>query len=266
LAWLLPPDRATADVPLRGNALDVLDVLTQRGALFYHDLLAQTSLLPGHVDAALYELAAQGLVSSDAFGAVRALTSDERQKGTRVRLRSRNKRRQVGASTMAGRWSLFPGHTVEVPPEDRTQRWAWQLLKRWGVVFRDLLERESCAPSWSTVAALYRRMEARGEIRGGRFVAGVGGEQFALPDAVEKLRLARDAKPSDQWLLLSAADPLNLTGIVLPGARLPATAGNSLALCDGRIVAVRQAGEVRFLEKLSPPRTDELLRKWQRTG
>ena len=167
---------------------------------------------------------------------------------------------------MAGRWSLFPGHSPAVSLEDRNQRWAWQLLKRWGVVFRDLIERESCAPPWGAVASLYRRMEARGEIRGGRFVSGVGGEQFALPDAVEKLRLIRDQKPADQWLLLSAADPLNLTGIVLPGPRLPATAGNSLALCDGRIVAMRQAGEVRFVEKVAGPRADELLRKWQRTG
>jgi ATP-dependent Lhr-like helicase len=265
LAWLLPVERPTDEIPLRGNAGEVLEVLTSRGALFYHDLLGQTSMLPGHLDAALYELAAQGLVSSDAFGAVRALTSDERQRAARVRLRTR-KRRKVGASTMAGRWSLFPGHTPAAALEDRNQRWAWLLLKRWGVVFRDLLERESCAPPWGAVAALYRRMEARGEIRGGRFVSGVGGEQFALPDAVEKLRLTRDQKPSDQWLLLSAADPLNLTGIVLPGARLPATAGNSLALCDGRIVAVRQAGEVRFVEKITGPRADELLRKWQRTG
>jgi ATP-dependent Lhr-like helicase len=266
VGWLLPPDRRTDDVPLRGNALDVLEVLTNRGALFYNDLLGQTSLLPGHLDAALYELAAQGLISSDAFGAVRALTSDERQQASRrVRLRTR-KRRSVGSCTMAGRWSLFPGHQPPVEPEERNRRWAWQLLKRWGVVFRDLLERETCAPPWSAVAALYRRMEARGEIRGGRFVAGVGGEQFALPDAIEKLRLARDAKAGDQWLLLSAADPLNLTGIVLPGPRLPAVAGNSLALRDGRIVAVQQSGEIRFLEKLEGPRADELARKLQRTG
>lgn len=266
VAWLLPPDRRTSDVPLRGNALDVLEVLTARGALFYNDLLGQTSLLPGHLDAALYELAAQGLVSSDAFGAVRALTADERrQTARRVRLRSR-KRRSVGSSTMAGRWSLFPGHISPQSPEERNQRWAWQLLKRWGVVFRDLLERETCAPTWSAVAALYRRMEARGEIRGGRFVAGVGGEQFALPDAVEKLRRLREQPPGEQWLLLSAADPLNLTGIVLPGPRLPAVAGNSLALRDGRIVAMQQSGEIRFLEKLEGPRADEVVRKLQRTG
>jgi ATP-dependent Lhr-like helicase len=167
---------------------------------------------------------------------------------------------------MAGRWSLFPGYAPPVEAEERNTKWAWQLLKRWGVVFRDLLERETCAPPWGAVAALYRRMEARGEIRGGRFVAGVGGEQFALPSAIEQLRAARDKTNEGSWLLLSAADPLNLTGIVLPGPRLPAVAGNSLALRDGRIVAVRQAGEVRFLEKLDAARTDELIRKWQRTG
>ena len=167
---------------------------------------------------------------------------------------------------MAGRWSLFPGYAPVIAPEERVTKWAWQLLKRWGVVFRDLIERETCAPPWGAVAAQYRRMEARGEIRGGRFVAGVGGEQFALPTSVEKLRLARDQADSGQLLLLSAADPLNLTGIVSPGARLPAVAGNSLALRDGRIVAVRQAGEVKFIEKLDAVRTDELIRKWQRTG
>ena len=265
LAWLLPPDRRTDDVPLRGNAAEVLETLTSRGALFYHDLLGHTSMLPGHLDAALYELAAQGLVSSDAYGAVRALTADDTKRATRVRLKTR-RRRSVGASTMAGRWSLFPGYAPVIAPEERVTKWAWQLLKRWGVVFRDLIERETCAPPWGAVAGQYRRMEARGEIRGGRFVAGVGGEQFALPTSVEKLRLARDQADSGQLLLLSAADPLNLTCIVLPGARLPAVAGNSLALRDGRIVAVRQAGEVKFIEKLDAARTDELIRKWQRTG
>lgn len=265
LAWLLPPDRRTDDVPLRGNAHEVLEVLQTRGALFYQDLLGQTSMLPGHLDAALYELAAQGLVSSDAYGAVRALTADDTKRASRVRLKMR-RRRSVGASTMAGRWSLFPGYAPPIEAEERNTKWAWQLLKRWGVVFRDLIERETCAPPWGTVAALYRRMEARGEIRGGRFIGGVGGEQFALPSAIEQLRAARDKKEDGSWLLLSAADPLNLTGIVLPGPRLPAVAGNSLALRDGRIVAVRQAGEVRFLEKLDAARTDELIRKWQRTG
>lgn len=265
LAWLLPTDRRTDDVPLRGNARELLEVLQSRGALFYHDLLGQTSMLPGHLDAALYELAAQGLASSDAYGAVRALTADDSKRASRVRLKMR-RRRSVGASTMAGRWSLFPGYAAPVEAEDRNTKWAWQLLKRWGLVFRDLLERETCAPPWGAVAALYRRMEARGEIRGGRFIGGVGGEQFALPSAVEQLRAARDKKDEGSWLLLSAADPLNLTGIVLPGPRLPAVAGNSLALRDGRIVAVRQAGEVRFLERLDAARTDELIRKWQRTG
>ena len=269
LAWLMPPDRRPDDAPLGGNALDVLEMLKQRGALFYNDLLGLTKLLPGHLDAGLYELAAQGFVSSDAYGAVRALTADDRKQASRVRLRAR--RRRVGSCTMAGRWSQFPGYLPEISGEERAGKWAWHLLKRWGVVFRDLLERETCAPPWWQLVQQYRRMEARGEIRGGRFVAGVGGEQFAAGDAVEKLRRVREqpaptTPEHGQWTILSAADPLNLTGIILPGARLPATAGNSLALCDGRVVAMEQAGEVRFVEQLDEKQTDEVVRKLKRTG
>ena len=264
LPWLMPADRKPEEVPLRGNALDVLEMLKQRGALFYNDLLGLTKLLPGHLDAGLYELAAQGLVSSDAFGAVRALAAQDRKQATRVRLRAR--RRRVGSVTMAGRWSQFPGYLTEVTAEERAQKWAWHLLKRWGVVFRDLLERESCAPPWWQLVQQYRRMEARGEIRGGRFVGGVGGEQYALGDAVEKLRRVREQPTAEQWTILSAADPLNLTGILLPGARVPATAGNSLAMCDGRVVAVEQAGEVRFVEQLDAKQADEVLSKFKRTG
>ncbi|MCE9606948.1 MAG: DEAD/DEAH box helicase [Planctomycetia bacterium] len=268
IAWLVPPDRNLEEVPLRGNALDVLDVLRARGALFYHDLVALTGLLPDHLDMGLYELAAQGLASSDAFGAVRALTADEQKRSSRVRLRSR--RRRTGSCTMAGRWSLFPGALLEVSPEERVVKWAWHLLKRWGIVFRDLLERETCAPPWWALVSQYRRMEARGEIRGGRFIAGVGGEQFALGDAVEQVRKVREeqveAGAEKQWLILSAADPLNLTGIILPGPRLPAVTGNSIAFCDGRIVAVAQAGEVRFLEEIETRRADELLKQLKRTG
>lgn len=268
MAWLVPPERNIDDVPLRGNALDVLEVLKARGALFYHDLLALTGLLPDHLDMGLYELAAQGLASSDAFGAVRALTANEQKRSSRVRLRAR--RRRTGSCTMAGRWSLFPGALLEVSPEERVQKWAWHLLKRWGIVFRDLLERETCAPPWWALVGQYRRMEARGEIRGGRFVSGVGGEQFALGDAVEQVRKIREEKTEDgtekQFLILSAADPLNLTGIILPGPRLPAVTGNSIAFCDGRIVAVEQAGEVRFVEEIETRRAHELIEQLNKTA
>ena len=268
IGWLVPPDRNTEEVPLRGNAMDVLDVLRKRGALFYHDLLTLTGLLPDHLDMGLYELAAQGLASSDAFGAVRALTASEAKRSARVRLRAR--RRRTGSCTMAGRWSLFPGALLEVSPEERTEKWARHLLKRWGIVFRDLLERESCAPPWWALVGQYRRMEARGEIRGGRFISGVAGEQFALGDAVEQVRKIREEKPSGdaekQFLILSAADPLNLTGIILPGPRLPAIANNSLVFCDGRLMAVEQAGEVRFMEEIEAKRAYELVEQLKRTG
>ena len=268
ISWLVPPDRNADDVPLRGNATDVLEILRKRGALFYHDLLTLTGLLPDHLDMGLYELAAQGLASSDAFGAVRALTASEQKRSARVRLRAR--RRRTGSVTMAGRWSLFPGALLEVDPQERVEKWARHLLKRWGIVFRDLLERESCAPPWWALVGQYRRMEARGEIRGGRFISGVGGEQFALGDAVEQVRKVREEKPEagaePQFLILSAADPLNLTGIILPGARLPALTNNSLVFRDGRLIALEQAGEVRFIEEIEARRAHELIEKLKRTG
>jgi ATP-dependent Lhr-like helicase len=130
-------------------------------------------------------------------------------------------------------------------------RWCRQLLARWGVLFRDLLARETSAPSWQDLVGTLRRMELRGDVRGGRFVSQVAGEQYALPSCVDKLRQARqeiEAGGELPWLVLSAADPLNLIGIVTSGARIPATHRNALILCGGRLIATRQAGQFTFLE------------------
>jgi ATP-dependent Lhr-like helicase len=150
--------------------------------------------------------------------------------------------------------------------DQRLTQWAWQLLDRWGVVFRDLLERETVAPPWWQLAGVYRRMEARGEIRGGRFVAGVAGEQYATSKAVEMLRQVRDERPDGQCVVISAADPLNLCGILTPGERVPRTHTNSLAMCDGRYVAVQQAGEVDFVEPLAAEQKADLTRRLRKTG
>jgi ATP-dependent Lhr-like helicase len=124
--------------------------------------------------------------------------------------------------------------------------WAWQLLRRWGVVFRDLLAREDGAPSWFEILQLLRRLEARGEIRGGRFIADVAGEQFALPDSVQQLRRLRDAGPAKEIVILSAADPLNLVGIITRQERVPRTASNRVVYLDGVCVACLQGGEARW--------------------
>jgi ATP-dependent Lhr-like helicase len=267
LGWLLPAGRTPATFAMRANARTVHEALSARGALFLAELRAITGLLPAHLEEALQELAALGLVSADGFGAVRSVIAPDRHNertrrvGQRMSRAERLRRAGItpkprGASQLnllggnvglgTGRWSLFPGPVSEPSADERLDRWAWQLLRRYGVVFRDLLTRESAAPAWGELAPLYRRMELRGEIRGGRFVRGVAGEQFATSEAVELLRSLRDAEPSKDWAVVSAGDPLNLIGIITVGSRIPATHANRLALCDGRLIASLIAGRLEF--------------------
>jgi ATP-dependent Lhr-like helicase len=131
-------------------------------------------------------------------------------------------------------------------------RAAWALLRRWGTVARRLLARESLAPAWRELLPVYRRLEARGEIRGGRFVDGLTGEQFALPEAVGRLRSVRRERPTGSLFSISAADPLNLVGIVTPGERVAAVAANRILLRDGRPLAIHEAGQTRLLAELDP--------------
>ena len=154
----------------------------------------------------------------------------------------------------AGRWALVrragraPSRTAEAEAVEHVAR---TLLRRYGVVFWRLLEREAdWLPPWRDLLRVYRRLEARGEIRGGRFVAGFAGEQFALPEAIGTLREVRRRPPSDEWIAVSGADPLNLVGILTPGPRLAALTGNRLLYRDGVPIAVLSGGEVRFLETL----------------
>lgn len=268
LGWLLPDDRPDVGSFARSNAKAVLEALSQLGALFQHELAGVTQLLPAHLAEALHELAALGLVTADAFGAVRAFVAPPRRgRPDRLRTHSRTSAhngRSPGVAT--GRWSLFPGLVSRPTDEERLANWARQLLDRWGVVFRDLLAQEPVAPSWGQLVFTLRRMEARGEIRGGRFVADVGGEQFASSKAVEALRQIRDEPPANQWVVISAADPLNLSGILTLGPRIPCTHKNTLVLCDGRYVATQQAGEIAFHAPLASDVAVEMSRKLRRTG
>lgn len=262
MAWLLPMDRGTESVRLRGNAQLVLETLQARGALFYHELKGATELLEAHLDDALQELAAVGLITADTFGAVRWIAA---------RNRHANKRRHAGRRTLtaspatSGRWSLFPGI---VPAADRAtflSRWAQQLLKRWGVIFRDLWTRESIAPAWSELLPVYRRMEARGEVRGGRFVSGVAGEQYGLPVAVDQLRRVRDEAPSGEWFVVGANDPLNLTGVLSGDQRVPAVHTFSVALRDGQLLASRQTSGIDFVQSVPPEQVSEISRRLRRS-
>lgn len=258
LAWLLPPDRAVPLAAASASAQAVYDVLRQQGAIFLPDLLALSGLLPAQLHAALGELAALGLATADGFAPVRALAAETRLH-ERARRRGRESARR-GPAPAGGRWSCFPGRLPACEPAERLERWANLLLHRYGVVFRDLLAREDVAPPWHALVPLYRRWEAQGRLRGGRFIQGVGGEQFAKEETVERLRAVRDRGPTGAWSAFSACDPLNLAGILSPGARVPATLRNALAVRDGESIAWQQAGRAEFAVSLEPAQAEEVAR------
>jgi ATP-dependent helicase Lhr and Lhr-like helicase len=236
LAWLLAAARGSAcpASPGPGRTRDVLDALAARGALFQTDLAAMTGRLPGEIEDALWDGVARGLLTADGFRAVRSLFAQRSLAQTAL---GRHRLRRGGqlASRTAGRWSLLPTPMSDCDPDELAEAVAEQLAVRWGVVFRDLLVREDIAVPWREVLWAFRRMEARGTISGGRFVNGFSGEQFAHPDAVAMLREIRKRPRDGETVRLSAADPLNLVGVVLPGPRIPAVATNSVSYTDGTV-------------------------------
>ena len=239
LAWLLAAARGASCPawPGPGRTREVLDALTARGALFQTDLTVATGRLPGEIEDALWDGVARGLLTADGFRAVRSLFAQRSLAQTAL---GRHRLRRGGqlASRTAGRWSLLPAALSDCDPDELAEAVAEQLAVRWGVVFRDLLVRENIAVPWREVLWAFRRMEARGTISGGRFVNGFSGEQFAHPDAVATLREVRKRPRDGETVVLSAADPLNLVGIVLPGPRIPAVATNSVSFTDGALASV----------------------------
>ena len=216
----------------------VLDFLRQRGASFFADIVRGTGKLKAEIETALWELVAAGLVTADGFDNLRSLIDPKRRAG-------QGSGRTTRPRHNAGRWALL--HTDEVVERPRAVEAAcWMLLRRYGIVVRDVLAREANLPPWRELLAGFRRLEDRGEIRGGRFVDGFLGEQFALSVAVESVRAMRKLDPVPGTITLSAADPLNLVGILVPGERVPAISGNSVTYRDGvamSIPAVALAGE-----------------------
>jgi ATP-dependent Lhr-like helicase len=198
--WLIDPSFGLVEsVGLSPVGREVLDALSLRGASFFADLVRDTKRLPAEVEDALWELTAGGLVTADGFENLRTLINPRRRRGLRPR-------------HAAGRWALV-ARSVDSSQTTRTKKFAEQLLLRWGVLFRDLLARETVAPPWRELLPVLRRMEAQGDIRGGRFVAGFTGEQFARPEAIELLRAVRRTETHDAIAVdVSPADPLNLTG------------------------------------------------------
>ena len=234
---------------LTSRARAVVEHITAQGASFFDDIAESVRLLPAEAEEALAELVALGVVNSDSFGGLRALLSPGARRGAAA---GRRKRRRLFQMADAGRWALVRRPAADAQDRDEAvEALVRTLLRRWGVVFWKLLLREAdWLPPWRDILLCCRRLEARGEIRGGRFVAGFSGEQFAAPDAVGRLRDVRRQPGSGQHVALSAADPLNLIGILTPGPRLAALTGNRLLYRDGLPIAVHAADEVRFLEAL----------------
>ena len=224
---------------LRSDAAAVLEALETRGALFATDLNSITGLLPAQVDAALFELTAQGLVTADCFAAIRALVAPAHE---RTAMRGRRRR---GRPPAGGRWSTLAAATpFDNDESKRPEAWARLLLQRYGVVCRDWLERERLAPTWPQLVATFRTLESRGEVRGGRFTAGVAGEQFALEGAVEQLRALRDDEDpvNNDQTVLSAADPIHVAAALRPAPRVTASHGSALLPRHGRLITSTQAG------------------------
>ena len=244
--WQKRQAGADSDDGLTSRAQRILESLRAHGASFFSDLVRDTGMLRAEVEQGLGELVSRGRVTSDSFAGVRVLVTSKKR-----RERLRQYRRPLIDVDDAGRWSLPRRVTVAADAsalgDPAVEHIARVLLRRYGVVFRKLLERESGMPPWRELFYVYRRMEARGEIRGGRFIGGFSGEQFALSDAADLLRcVSRDAAVDRGSI--SGSDPLNLIGIVTPGNTVPAISRNRVLFQQGIPLAVQAGGEVRFLE------------------
>ena len=257
---------------LSSRAQRVFDCLQTHGALFFDELQHDAHLLRSELEDALGELVAVGLVNADSFAGLRALL-------TPASKRSRTARRTrggafIGGMADAGRWALVrkPAEAEETTGRssfsaEALEHIARVLLRRYGVVFWRLLAREAdWLPPWRELLRVYHRLEARGEIRGGRFVAGVAGEQFALPEALALLREVRKRPLAGELLVVSAVDPLNQLGTLLPGSKVPALPGNRILYRDGVPLAVLVAGKPQWLLDLDEPAQREALRRLTSTG
>ena len=250
--WTAMAPAPTEDVACGARALRVADHLRTHGASFFDEIVDATGMLRTEVEDALGELVAQGRVSSDSFAGLRALlTPSEKRKRFGA---AKRRRTSLFGIEDAGRWSLHRRAAPDAAgamPQDTVEHVVHALLQRYGVVFWRMLERESTwLPPWRDMLRVLRRLESRGDVRGGRFVAGVSGEQFALPEAVTLLRDTRRVPPHDEHVVVSGADPLNLVGTLLPGAKVPALTGNRILFRDGLPVAALVGGVVQPLATL----------------
>jgi ATP-dependent Lhr-like helicase len=259
--WSLSAVRNTDPAPVSSRAQRVLAALESRGASFFDELEHSAHLLRTELEEALGELVTRGRITCDSFAGLRALLVPPSKRASAHG--SRRRRAMLTDLQDAGRWSLTRPLDASAEPTtatpaqtaarstEATEHIAWRLLERYGVVFWRLIQREAAwLPPWRDLLRVYRRLEARGEIRGGRFISGMTGEQYALPDAVNALRQVRQREHSGEVICISAADPLNLTGSVLAGAKVPRIPGARIAFRDGVAVASLLAGQVEEIESL----------------
>lgn len=272
-AWQrVAPGNAERALTVSGRAQAVIDHLQRHGASFYDEIVDGSGLLRTQVEEALAELVASGIATSDSFAGLRALLTPSEKR--RPFGGGRRHRRALSGIEEAGRWSLRRKEASSSTPtrSDReaetvsAEHVVHALLRRYGVVSWRMLQREAgWLPPWRDLLRVLRRLEARGEIRGGRFVASVSGEQFALPDAVKMLRDTRRAPLAAEWVAVSGADPLNLVGTLLPGAKVPALTGNRVLYRDGIAVAALVSGELQWFEPVDAESTriaeDMLIRR-----
>ncbi len=234
-------ERESTEQGLDADAQRVLGLLRAKGASFLRDVAHACALDDTSLAGAMATLVGRGLVTSDAFAGIRAIARALQQDPVAF-----DKRRDL-----AGRWSAVAA-VVETTRDQAIEIQARAFLNRYGVVFRRLLARETNPATWRELSTVYRRLEARGEIRGGRFVAGVSGEQFALPDAVERLREIRRSGRDGRLITISAADPLNLTGILTSGDRVRAVTSTRIVYRDGVPLAALEGDYLRPLTEVDP--------------
>ncbi|MEA3162334.1 MAG: ATP-dependent helicase Lhr and Lhr-like helicase, partial [Verrucomicrobiota bacterium] len=247
----------TAPPEFSPDAAQTLEALSKRGALFFSEIVRLTQLLPSRVEQALSELAAQGYVTADSFEGLRALLLPDDKRAPFGSAPRRRHHKSVTSVEFAGRWSLLrsgastssdTGAGTDRAREESIEEFARILLRRYGVVSRRLAAKETFRVPWFELLRVFRRLESRGEIRGGYFVGGLSGEQFARPEAIGLLRSLRKMPPEGKLVAVSAADPLNLVGVLTPGPRIATVAGHRILLRDGIPVAVLKAGEVFALD------------------
>jgi ATP-dependent Lhr-like helicase len=247
--WQHATSTTDDELQLSHPAQRIREYLQQHGASFFADIQHGSGLLQSQAEEGLSELVSAGLLGADSFSGLRALVlpMDRKRK-----MASRGMRIAQFGLEDAGRWSLLR-RANDAVVEDRLTQLAFILLRRYGVVFRKLLVHESAQlPPWHELLRVFRQLEAQGLIRGGRFVGGVTGEQYALPEAVSSMRAIRKQALDGQLISLSAADPLNLSGVLIPGPRIPSLAGNRLLLRDGELVASYVGGQSQLHTSFAP--------------